>query len=62
MYTFYLRAFQCSDHTLGFFMQVQCNVFEGAAGEVALTAGGGLRKLGLEENYEEAALVHIILA
>lgn len=59
MYTFYLCAFQRSDHTLGFFMQVQCNVFEGAAGEVALTAAGGLRKLGLEENYEEAALVYI---
>lgn len=41
-------------------MQVQCNVFEGAIGEVALTAGGGLRKLGLGENYEEAALVYII--
>lgn len=42
------------------FLQVQCNVFEGAAGEVALTAGGGLRQLpGLSENFENAALVHL---
>jgi len=39
-------------------LQVQCNVFEGASGEVALTAGGGLRQLpGLTETYENAALV-----
>ncbi|KAG9456117.1 hypothetical protein H6P81_000625 [Aristolochia fimbriata] len=39
---------------------VQCNVFEGATGEVALTAAGGLRKLsGLVENYEEAALIGV---
>lgn len=38
--------------------QVQCNVFEGATGEVALTAAGGLRQLpGLTENFENAALV-----
>ncbi|GLT52865.1 hypothetical protein SLA2020_261780 [Shorea laevis] len=36
---------------------VQCNVFEGASGEVALTAAGGLRQLpGLTENFENAAL------
>lgn len=41
-----------------FSLQVQCNVFEGADGEVALTAGGGLRQLpGLSETYESAALV-----
>lgn len=40
-------------------MQVQCNVFQGATSEVALTAAGGLRKLpGLTEYYEDAALVH----
>lgn len=40
------------------FVQVQCNVFEGASGEVALTAAGGLRQLpGLTETYENAALV-----
>ncbi|KAH0453104.1 hypothetical protein IEQ34_017428 [Dendrobium chrysotoxum] len=39
---------------------VQCNVFKGASGEVALTAAGGLRKLaGLADNYENAALVGI---
>lgn len=40
------------------FVQVQCNVFEGASGEVGLTAAGGLRQLpGLTETYENAALV-----
>jgi hypothetical protein len=40
------------------FLQVQCNVFEGARGEVALTAAGGLRQLpGLTETFENAALV-----
>lgn len=40
------------------FIQVQCNVFEGASGEVALTAGGGLRQLpGLSDTFESAALV-----
>lgn len=39
---------------------MQCNVFEGADGEVALTAGGGLRQLpGLSETFENAALVLI---
>lgn len=39
-------------------LQVQCNVFKGASGEVALTAAGGLRQLpGLSESYENAALV-----
>lgn len=39
-------------------VQVQCNVFEGASGEVALTAGGGLRQLpGLSDTFENAALV-----
>ncbi|XWS26330.1 hypothetical protein CRYUN_Cryun26dG0023000 [Craigia yunnanensis] len=39
---------------------VQCNVFEGANGEVALTAGGGLRQLpGLTETFENAALIGV---
>ncbi|XXG45804.1 hypothetical protein AAC387_Pa02g0789 [Persea americana] len=39
---------------------VQCNVFQGAIGEVALTAAGGLRKLpGFTENYEDAALIGV---
>lgn len=39
-------------------MQVQCNVFEGASGEVALTAAGGLRQIpGITETFENAALV-----
>ncbi|XP_057959415.1 tocopherol cyclase, chloroplastic [Malania oleifera] len=39
---------------------VQCNVFEGASGEVALTAGGGLRQLpGLTEYFESAAMIGI---
>ncbi|KAG9147952.1 hypothetical protein Leryth_003541 [Lithospermum erythrorhizon] len=39
---------------------VQCNVFEGAGGEVALTAAGGLRELpGLSETYENAALIGV---
>lgn len=44
------------------FLQVQCNVFEGASGEVALTSAGGLRQLpGLSEIYENAALVRFCL-
>lgn len=40
------------------FVQVQCNVFDGASGEVALTAARGLRQLpGITETYENAALV-----
>ncbi|KAI5669299.1 hypothetical protein M9H77_19152 [Catharanthus roseus] len=39
---------------------VQCNVFEGTSGEVALTAGGGLRQLpGLSDTFENAALVGV---
>ncbi|XP_010049096.2 tocopherol cyclase, chloroplastic [Eucalyptus grandis] len=39
---------------------VQCNVFEGAKGEVALTAAGGLRQLpGLTETFENAALIGV---
>ena len=38
--------------------QVQCNVFEGASGEIALTAAGGLRQIpGIAETFENAALV-----
>lgn len=39
---------------------VQCNVFDGANGDVSLTAAGGLRQLpGLSETYENAALVGV---
>lgn len=39
---------------------VQCNVFEGADGEVSLTAAGGLRQIpGLTEVFENAALVGV---
>lgn len=39
---------------------VQCNVFEGAVGEVALTAGGGRRSLpGFPNTYEELAMVGV---
>lgn len=39
---------------------VQCNVFEGVVGEVALTAGGGRRLLpGLANTYEEVAMVGV---
>lgn len=38
-------------------LQVQCNVFEGATGEVALTAAGGLRQLPVLDRFENAALV-----
>ncbi|KAJ6795620.1 putative tocopherol cyclase, chloroplastic [Iris pallida] len=39
---------------------VQCNVFEGVSGEVALTAAGGLRKLpGVTEYFESPALIGI---
>ncbi|CAN0907125.1 Tocopherol cyclase, chloroplastic [Linum grandiflorum] len=39
---------------------VQCNVFEGASGEVALTCGGGLRQLpGPGEVFENAALIGV---
>lgn len=43
-------------------MQVQCNVFEGASGEIALTAAGGLRQIpGLTENFENATLVTYVI-
>ncbi|KAH9799562.1 Tocopherol cyclase [Citrus sinensis] len=38
---------------------VQCNVFEGATGEVALTAGGGLRQLPVLDSFENAAMIGI---
>lgn len=39
---------------------VQCNVFEGASGDVALTAAGGLRQLpGPTDYYENAALIGV---
>ncbi|XP_027354636.1 tocopherol cyclase, chloroplastic isoform X3 [Abrus precatorius] len=39
---------------------VQCNVFEGGSGDIALTAAGGLRLIpGITENYENAALIGI---
>ncbi|XP_054797273.1 tocopherol cyclase, chloroplastic-like isoform X2 [Prosopis cineraria] len=39
---------------------VQCNVFEGASGEIALTAAGGLRQIpALTENFENAALIGV---
>uniref|UniRef100_A0A1D1Z1Z3 Putative tocopherol cyclase, chloroplastic n=1 Tax=Anthurium amnicola TaxID=1678845 RepID=A0A1D1Z1Z3_9ARAE len=39
---------------------VQCNVFEGASGEVALTSAGGLRNLpGLSDIYESVALIGV---
>lgn len=39
---------------------VQCNVFEGASGEIALTAAGGLRQIpGITETFENAALIGI---
>ncbi|KAI5073573.1 hypothetical protein GOP47_0011586 [Adiantum capillus-veneris] len=38
---------------------VQCNVFEGGVGEIALTAGGGRRYLPLTGLYEEVAMVGV---
>ncbi|CAA7410103.1 unnamed protein product [Spirodela intermedia] len=39
---------------------VQCNVFKGASGEVALTAGGGRRLLpGLSDIYESTAMIGV---
>lgn len=39
---------------------IQCSVFEGAIGDVALTSGGGLRRLpGLSETFESVALIGI---
>ncbi|XP_031101652.1 tocopherol cyclase, chloroplastic [Ipomoea triloba] len=41
---------------------VQCNVFEGADGEVSLTSGGGLRQIpgpGTSDNFENAALIAV---
>lgn len=38
--------------------QVQCNVFDGVSGEVALTAGGGRRGLPfVPGRFEEVAMV-----
>lgn len=42
------------------FQQVQCNVFEGVSGEVALTAGGGRRGLpALPGSFENVAMVSL---
>ena len=50
--------FNHGDFIIDILLQAQSNVFEGANGEVALTAGGGLRQLpGLTETFENAALV-----
>lgn len=38
---------------------VQCNVFEGGVGEIALTAGGGRRYLPVTGLYEEVAMVGV---
>ncbi|XP_062218839.1 probable tocopherol cyclase, chloroplastic [Phragmites australis] len=38
---------------------IQCNVFSGTSGEVALTAAGGLRKIGLGDTYESPSLIGI---
>ncbi|XP_024317006.1 probable tocopherol cyclase, chloroplastic isoform X2 [Brachypodium distachyon] len=38
---------------------IQCNVFSGASGEVALTAAGGLRKIGLGDTYESPSLIGV---
>ncbi|KAH7288283.1 hypothetical protein KP509_31G020300 [Ceratopteris richardii] len=38
---------------------VQCNVFQGGIGEIALTAGGGRRYLPLAGRYEEVAMVGV---
>eukprot|EP00250_Pteridium_aquilinum_P011067 c19816_g1_i1 orf=127-1464(+) len=38
---------------------VQCNVFEGGMGEIALTAGGGRRYLPVTGLYEEVAMVGV---
>ncbi|CAK7353270.1 unnamed protein product [Dovyalis caffra] len=39
---------------------VQCNVFEGTSGEVALTAAGGLRQIpGVNVTFENAALIGV---
>lgn len=38
---------------------VQCNVFEGATGEVALTAAGGLRLLPVVDGFENAAMIGV---
>jgi hypothetical protein len=43
------------------FMQIQCNVFSGASGEVALTAAGGLRKIGPSDTYESPSLVQFLM-
>lgn len=43
------------------FRQVQCNVFDGFAGEIALTAGGGRRGLPLlKDTFEDVALVSLV--
>jgi hypothetical protein len=42
-------------------IQVHCNVFEGSMGDISLTAGGGRRYLPITSNYEEVAMVSIML-
>lgn len=55
--------FNHGDFIINISLQAQCNVFEGASGEVSLTAGGGLRQLpGLTETFENAALVRLFVA
>ncbi|XBJ10021.1 hypothetical protein VPH35_014978 [Triticum aestivum] len=36
-----------------------CNAFSGTSGEVALTAAGGLRKIGLGDTYESPSLIGV---
>ncbi|KAF6995476.1 hypothetical protein CFC21_011970 [Triticum aestivum] len=38
---------------------IQCNAFSGTSGEVALTAAGGLRKIGLGDTYESPSLIGV---
>jgi len=40
-------------------IQIQCNVFSGASGEVSLTAAGGLRKIGVGDTYESPSLIGV---
>jgi len=42
-------------------IQIQCNVFSGASGEVSLTAAGGLRKIGVGDTYESPSLVQFVI-
>lgn len=60
---FLLTSINLHFYIVTYVHQVQCNVFDGFSGEVALTAGGGRRGLPLlKDTYEDVAMVSLNFA